>query len=136
MRRVFAPQCFQQLTEKSIAPWRVMFIVLGVMTSLMGFVVIILMPDNPMSVKWLSDAEKTAIIQRVAVNQTGIQNKHFKWSHIRELVLDLQIWLLATLIALVRVDFVQQNVFLYYSFMIADVHLFRGNYNLFRNRHP
>jgi sugar phosphate permease len=88
-----------------------MFIVLGVMTSMVGFIITILMPDNPMSVKWLSDAEKTAAIQRVAINQTGIQNTHFKWSHIRELVLDLQIWLLAVLIALVRIDFVQQNVF-------------------------
>ena len=63
--------------------------------------VLILMPDNPMSMKWLSDVEKTVVIQRVAVNQTGIQNTHFKWSHLKELAFDVQIWLLVILTGLV-----------------------------------
>ena len=79
-----------------------MFVVLGILTSAIGLITTILMPNNPMSVTWLSEAEKTAAIQRVAVNQTGIQNKHFKWSHLKELVLDMQIWLLVLLITLVR----------------------------------
>lgn len=79
-----------------------MFVVLGILTSAIGLITTILMPNNPMSATWLSDAEKTAAIQRVAVNQTGIQNKHFKWSHLKELVLDMQIWLLVFLITLVR----------------------------------
>jgi hypothetical protein len=54
-----------------------------------------------MSAKWISDAEKAAAIQRVAVNQTGIRNTHFKWSHLKELILDLQIWLLVLLTILV-----------------------------------
>jgi hypothetical protein len=79
-----------------------MFIVLGTLTISVGVLTIILMPDNQMSVKWLSDAEKAAAIRRVAANQTGIQNMHFKWSHLKELVFDMQIWLLVVLIALVR----------------------------------
>jgi sugar phosphate permease len=78
-----------------------MFVMLGILTIVIGLLVIIVMPDNPMSANWLSEAEKTVAIQRVAVNQTGIQNKHIKWSHIKELALDLQIWLLATLMILV-----------------------------------
>jgi hypothetical protein len=78
-----------------------MFIVLGVLTIVIGLLTIIVMPDDPMSANWLSEAEKTVAIQRVAVNQTGIQNMHFKWSHIKELALDVQIWLLATLMILV-----------------------------------
>jgi sugar phosphate permease len=82
-----------------------MFIVLGVLTIVIGLLTIIVMPDDPMSVNWLSEAEKTVAIQRVAVNQTGIQNKHFKWSQIKELALDVQIWLLATLMILVCRDY-------------------------------
>jgi hypothetical protein len=67
-----------------------------------GLFTIILMPDSQMTAKWLTDAEKSAAIQRVAANQTGIQNMHFKWSHIKELALDVQIWLLSVLIILVR----------------------------------
>jgi predicted MFS family arabinose efflux permease len=84
-----------------IAGWRIMFIVLGLATILVGLVTLLLMPDNQMSVTWLSDAEKAAAIQRIAENQTGIQNTHFKWSHIRELLSDVQIWLLVLLITLV-----------------------------------
>ena len=78
-----------------------MFIVLGILTIVIGLLIIVVMPDDPMSANWLSEAEKTVAIQRVAVNQTGIQNKHFKWSHIKELALDMQIWLLAILMVLV-----------------------------------
>jgi hypothetical protein len=80
-----------------------MFIVLGVLTVLLGVLTTIFMPDNPMSVGWLTEAEKKFAIQRIAINQTGIQNRHFKLSHLKELVLDLQIWLLILLTILVRV---------------------------------
>ncbi|KIM79876.1 hypothetical protein PILCRDRAFT_10049, partial [Piloderma croceum F 1598] len=77
---------FQQADAgDSLAGWRIMFVVLGVLTIVIGLLIIIVMPDDPMSANWLSEAEKTVAIQRVAVNQTGIQNKHFKWSHIKEL---------------------------------------------------
>ena len=78
-----------------------MFVVLGVLTIVVGLLTVIVMPDHPMSANWLSDAEKTVAIQRVAVNQTGIQNKHFKWSQLKELGLDVQIWLLAAFTMLV-----------------------------------
>jgi hypothetical protein len=78
-----------------------MFITLGILTIMVGLLTIILMPDNPMSAKWLWDTEKTAAIQRVAENQTGIQNGHFKRHYLRELVLDVQILLLVILITLV-----------------------------------
>lgn len=79
-----------------------MFIVLGVLTVLIGLLTTFLIPDNPMSVSWLTDEEKKFAIQRVAINQTGIQNRHFKWAHLKELILDVQIWLLVILTILVR----------------------------------
>jgi uncharacterized membrane protein len=100
-RGFYISQGFQHFTGGSIDAWRLMFIVLGVLSIVVGLFTIILMPDNQMSAKWISDAEKAAAIQRVAVNQTGIQNNHFKWSHLKELTLDLQMWLLAALAILV-----------------------------------
>jgi sugar phosphate permease len=94
-------QGFQQVTGESIAGWRIMFIVLGVLTILVGIFTIVFMPDNPMSVTWLTEAEKRSAIEHVAVNQTGIQNRHFKLSHLKELAFDLQIWLLVVLTILV-----------------------------------
>ena len=100
-RGIYISQGFQHFTGISIHAWRLMFILLGVLSTAVGLFTIILMPDNQMSAKWISDAEKAAAIRRVAVNQTGIQNTHFKWSHLRELILDLQMWLLAVLTILV-----------------------------------
>ncbi|KIM90327.1 hypothetical protein PILCRDRAFT_59629 [Piloderma croceum F 1598] len=94
---------FQRVTVESLEGWRIMFIALGGVTIVFGLMVMILMPDNPMSVKWLSDVEKTVAIQRIAVNQTGIQNTHFKWSHLKELVFDVQIWLLVILTGLISI---------------------------------
>jgi MFS family permease len=95
---------FQQVTGDSLAGWRIMFIVLGTLTVFMGILTVIFMPDNPMSVGWLTEAEKKFAIQRVAINQTGIQNRHFKLSHLKELVLDLQIWLLVLLTILISIS--------------------------------
>ena len=111
-----------------------MFILLGILTSVAGLITTIRMPDNPMSTKWLSAAEKTAAIQRVAVNQTGIQNTHFKWAHLKELVLDVQIWLLVILVTLVRLwPLVSSSS--PQLFACVDLSILRGNYNLLRNRH-
>lgn len=95
-------QGFQQVNGESLAGWRIMFVVLGVLTIVVGILTIIFLPDNPMTVTWLTEAEKKAAIERVAINQTGIQNRHFKLSHLKELALDLQIWLLVLITILVR----------------------------------
>ncbi|KAJ7030617.1 major facilitator superfamily domain-containing protein [Mycena alexandri] len=89
---------FQQVTHEALSGWRIMFLVLGCITAAAGVWALLAMPDSPMEVSWLTEAEKRAAIKRVAVNQTGIKNTHFKWMHLRELATDPQIWLLTGLI--------------------------------------
>ncbi|KAF7366791.1 MFS domain-containing protein [Mycena sanguinolenta] len=89
---------FLQVTHEALAGWRIMFLVLGCVTAVAGVWALFSMPDSPMEVSWLTETEKRVAIQRVAINQTGIKNTHFKWRHLRELVLDPQIWLLTSLI--------------------------------------
>ncbi|KAJ6625090.1 major facilitator superfamily domain-containing protein [Mycena sp. CBHHK59/15] len=91
---------FQLVKHDSLAGWRIMFIVLGGVTVAGGAWTFMAMPDSPMEAKWLTDVEKRDAIQRVAVNQTGIKNTHFKWQHMRELATDPQIWLLTSIILL------------------------------------
>jgi sugar phosphate permease len=93
---------FQQVTDEALSGWRIMFVVLGCVTAAAGVWALLSMPDSPMEVSWLTEAEKRAAIQRVAVNQTGIKNTHFKWSHIQELLVDPQIWFLTSMTILVR----------------------------------
>lgn len=107
-----------------------MFIVLGVLTIMVGIFTVVLMPDNPMSVTWLTEAEKRSAIERVAVNQTGIQNRHFKFSHLKELVFDLQIWLLTVITILVGAIFSRLDGLTW--LFLAGLHELRNTRNLFR----
>lgn len=71
-----------------------MFLVLGIVSVLLGLVTWWLLPDTPMNARFLTDAEKTAVIQYVAVNQTGVSSHKFERSHISAALADPQIWLL------------------------------------------
>ena len=94
---------FQQV-KGHFAGWKVMFIVMGLTTSLIGVAAFWILPDTPMKATFLSDAEKTALLEHVAVNQTGIENHQFKWSHLKEIILDIQIWLMVLITILVCED--------------------------------
>jgi sugar phosphate permease len=93
-----------QHVKGDFAGWKVMFIVVGLITSLIGVAAFLILPDTPMKATFLSDAEKTALLEHVAVNQTGIENHQFKWSHLKEIILDIQIWLMVLITILVRED--------------------------------
>ncbi|EGX95873.1 MFS transporter, putative [Cordyceps militaris CM01] len=77
----------------SLAGWRVMFVVLGCVTVLIGLSVIALIPDTPMQARWMSVTEKVALLKHVSVNQTGIRNSRFRAAELLEGLMDLQIWL-------------------------------------------
>ncbi|OBT89387.1 hypothetical protein VE02_01411 [Pseudogymnoascus sp. 03VT05] len=89
---------FQQVhSTTSISSWRIMYLTLGLLTSLVGVMGFIILPKSPMTAKFLTDSEKVALLNHVAVNQTGIENRHFKWSQLKEIALDIQIWLLVAM---------------------------------------
>ena len=92
---------FQGVRHPSFTGWKVMFVVLGCITVLIGFATILLLPDTPMKARFLSEPEKVILLKHVAVNPTGIQNKKFKPRQILEVLMDLQLWLMTLLTILV-----------------------------------
>lgn len=92
---------FQQVENPTFAGWRIMFVVLGLVTVIVGLVTLWVLPDTPMKARFLSPSEKVALLKHVSVNQTGIANKRFKFSHVLEIILDLQLWLMTLLTILV-----------------------------------
>lgn len=92
---------FQQVKHASLSGWKIMFIVLGLVTVVIGFLTLLLLPDTPMKARFLSEPEKVMLLRHVAVNQTGIHNKQFKPRQLLEILLDLQIWLMLLLTILV-----------------------------------
>ena len=92
---------FQKVHNPNFHGWKVMFIVLGLVTVIIGLVTFFFLPDTPMKARFLSEREKVALLKHVSVNQTGISNTHFKFSHLVEVLLDVQLWLMTILTILV-----------------------------------
>lgn len=85
----------------SLAGWRIMFVVLGCVTVVIGLSTFFFLPDTPMKASWLSSNEKVALLKHVSVNQTGIQSRKFRPKEIVEALLDPQIYLLLLSVVLV-----------------------------------
>ncbi|KAK4497956.1 hypothetical protein PRZ48_010612 [Zasmidium cellare] len=85
----------------AMAGWRVMFLVLGILTILTGLLVAFYVPNTPMTASFLSPAEKLALLRHVQGNQTGISSpKNFHPSQILEACLDFQIWAVCAIVLL------------------------------------
>ncbi|KAK4493727.1 hypothetical protein PRZ48_014912 [Zasmidium cellare] len=86
---------FQHYSSDRFTSWQIMFLVVGLITIGAGFLVITFMPDNPMSARRLTHAERVAAVERLRENQTGVENKHFKPYQVWQSFCDPQTWLLA-----------------------------------------
>ncbi|KAK4504506.1 hypothetical protein PRZ48_005422 [Zasmidium cellare] len=82
-------------THTSIAPWRLLFLVLGGFSLLWGVVLYFFLPDSPTTCWYLSERERFICVQRVRGNNTGLEEKKVKWYQVRECLLDPKTWLLA-----------------------------------------
>lgn len=77
--------------------WQALFLLYGLVTVVIGILVVLVLPDNPMNSR-LSPEEKLYIIERIRENQTGVENRTFKWRQVRELALDVRTWLLSLIV--------------------------------------
>ncbi|KAJ5587257.1 uncharacterized protein N7459_003022 [Penicillium hispanicum] len=75
-------------------PWRLFFWILGGFTVLWAVFSGFVLPDNPVSAKFLSEREKVVVVARIQADQTGIENKKWKNSQLKEALLDPKTWLL------------------------------------------
>ncbi|KAK2874938.1 hypothetical protein FQN49_001939 [Arthroderma sp. PD_2] len=80
-------------TGDTFKPWQILFLIYGLLTIFIGILVIIFLPDNPMTSR-LTHEEKVFAIERLRENQTGIENKHFKLKQFKEVFKDPQTYLL------------------------------------------
>ncbi|KAL8691074.1 MAG: hypothetical protein Q9218_003617 [Villophora microphyllina] len=84
-----------RLHGSSIAPWKIIFLVTGLLTAVIGVLFLIFMPDNQLNARWLKPLDRRLAIERVRVNQQGIGNKHFKLYQLKEALLDPLTWAFA-----------------------------------------
>jgi len=76
----------------TIAPWRIVFLLTGLLTGALGCIFLYFVPDNQLNARFLSKEDRVLAIERVRVNQQGIGNKHFKAYQLKEAILDPLTW--------------------------------------------
>ncbi|KAH7107946.1 MFS general substrate transporter [Auriculariales sp. MPI-PUGE-AT-0066] len=81
-----------QYTTGAIKNWQFLFTLLGCCTVVWGCFVLWWLPDSPMRATCWSERDRLLIAERVRQNQTGIQNREFKWYQVREALRDTLIW--------------------------------------------
>lgn len=83
------------LHGSAIAPWKIVFLVTGLITITVGSIFLFFVPDSQLNARFLTKDDRRLAIERVRVNQQGIGNKHFKRYQLKEALLDPLTWALA-----------------------------------------
>ncbi|CAK5282683.1 unnamed protein product [Mycena citricolor] len=76
-------------------PWQWLMIITGAMTFVTAVCFWFLFPDSPTNAWFLTPHERAVAVMRIKVNQTGIENKHFKKEQLIEALTDPKTWLFA-----------------------------------------
>jgi len=80
-------------THGKFASWRIFFLIIGLITIILGLVVAIFLPDSPVKALRFTEAERLAAILRVKDNQSGTQNSTLKKEQVIETLKDVRVWL-------------------------------------------
>lgn len=78
--------------HESIASWKILFLVWGLVTVVVGLSFVLFMPDNPLKARFLNTQERRLAVERIRINQQGIGNKRFKLYQFKEAITDPQTW--------------------------------------------
>ncbi|KAL1738109.1 major facilitator superfamily domain-containing protein [Schizophyllum fasciatum] len=76
-----------------LAPYQIIYILLGGMAIVVGICVLVWMPDSPVHAWFLTPEERIAALERVRDDQVGVENHTLKRSQMREAFTDVRTWL-------------------------------------------
>jgi len=79
---------------KALAPFKIIYILLGGLAILVGICVLIWLPDSPVHASFLTKEERIAALERVRDDQGGTENKQLKKPQILEALTDVRTWLI------------------------------------------
>jgi len=77
-----------------LAPYKIIYILLGGMAMVVGICVLVWLPDSPVHAKFLTKEERIAALERVRDDQGGTKNKTLKKSQVIEAITDIRTWLI------------------------------------------
>jgi MFS family permease len=76
----------------ALPSWKYEFLIIGALCCIWGIVMVIFLPDSPVTAPRLSDREKRLAVERLRDNQTGVENRTLKPKQILEAFLDWKVW--------------------------------------------
>ncbi|KAI0748380.1 MFS general substrate transporter [Daedaleopsis nitida] len=76
-----------------LEPWQWLMIITGVITFVVAVLFWFFFPDSPANAWFLTAEERVVAIERIKVNQAGVENKHFKKEQFVECLRDPKTWL-------------------------------------------
>ena len=76
----------------AIEPWKIVFLLTGLLTITVGIIFLFVIPDNQLNARFLSKEDRILCVERIRINQQGVGNKNFKWYQFREALLDPLTW--------------------------------------------
>ncbi|KAJ7507722.1 MFS general substrate transporter [Mycena galericulata] len=77
-----------------LAPYKIIYILLGGLAIVVGIAVLIWLPDSPVHAQFLDKEERIAALERVRDDQGGTENHKLKKDQIFEAVFDVRTWLI------------------------------------------
>ncbi|KAK6465468.1 allantoate permease [Scheffersomyces coipomensis] len=80
--------------SSSLKPWKLIFLVIGLLNFIWSFIFIWLCPDSPDKAKFLTEEERAGLVKEVATNNQGIKDSHFKRYQVLEAFSDLGVWMI------------------------------------------
>lgn len=80
--------------QGSLAPWRWLYIIFGIVTLLWAAVLFWFLPDTPQTARFLTPEQREKAVDRIRDNQTGMKDNHWKWGQAFEAMTDIKVWLI------------------------------------------
>ncbi|KEF54402.1 uncharacterized protein A1O9_09568 [Exophiala aquamarina CBS 119918] len=78
----------------AVSSWKLIYLIVGALTFVWGFVIIVYLPDGPHNAKMLTEYERMVAVWRVSKNQMGIKHRVINRAQIKEALLDGRTYLL------------------------------------------
>ncbi|KAJ7286130.1 major facilitator superfamily domain-containing protein [Mycena rebaudengoi] len=76
-------------------PWQWLMIITGLLTLVAAVLFWFFFPDSPTTARFLTPEERILAVERIKVNQAGVENKHWKRDQFIATIKDPKIWLIA-----------------------------------------
>lgn len=85
---------FQMSGTAGLSGWRWLFIIQGIITFILAIVSIFILPDEPLTTRWLSQEERELAHSRIANDTVEMKENQNPWSGLKEAARDPKLWVL------------------------------------------